>query len=329
VRKIRQTFDGSRVVKRLLEGMLLTVNRAIPPRLMAHYMHLLKTNSSITDTWGYHIRPIHYYEPLPDFREISAARLNVRRLSPAINLRLPQQLALLERLGAAYGAELAMIATPLVPDGFDFKNSYFAGLDAAVYYALIRDLKPAKVVEIGSGYSTQIAAKALERNEYEGRAGELICIEPYPEARLTQSGIRFHLVQKKIQDVDLSFFDCLGENDILFIDSSHVVCVESDVCFELLDLLPRVARGVWIHIHDIFFPVNYPPEWVIARRIAFNEQYLLEAFLAFNRAFSMQLANHWMWLEQIEAVRSFFPQNEFRQDSDAIDAASLWLKRDR
>ena len=186
----------------------------------------------------------------------------------------------------------------------------FSGFDAAVYYSLIRHLKPQRVIEIGGGYSTQLAAKALRGN------GKLICIEPYPE-RLNGVGPSVELIQKRVEEIDVDFFSCLEAGDILFIDSSHAVKFGSDVCYEFLQLLPRLAPGVWIHVHDIFFPHDYPAEWLLERRMALNEQYLLEAFLSFNEKFQVALANNWLCLDHPDKAARLWPNG----------GSSFWMKR--
>ena len=158
-------------------------------------------------------------------------------------------------------------------------------------------MKPRQVVEVGGGYSTRIAARALTRNQQEGRDGGLKCIEPYPESRLTDEIAQNNLIAKPVQDVDVEFFAELEANDILFIDSSHTVKFGSDVNYLFLEILPTLKPGVWIHVHDIFFPKDYPEEWLLEKRLALNEQYLLEAFLAFNTSFSIRLSNHWLCLD--------------------------------
>jgi len=248
----------------------------------------------LTDRWGYHIRPIHYYEPIPDFRTITLEQITRRREFPGIDFRWDEQLALLNEL-TAYRDELNKLE-------FNFDNGFFSGLDAAVYYSLIRRLKPQRIIEIGGGYSTQLAAKALTSNG----SGKLICIEPYPE-RLNGTGPGIELIQKRVEEIDVAFFSYLEANDILFIDSSHTVKFGSDVCYEFLELLPRLAPGVWIHVHDIFFPHDYPAEWLIDRRLALNEQYLLEAFLSFNQQFRVALANYWVCLDYAQSVEKLWP----------------------
>ena len=276
-------------------------------RAAHHLLFRLQSRPDLADRWGYHIRPIHYYEPLPDFRSITCEQITQRRAYPGIDFRWEEQLALVNEL-ATYHDELRQL-------DFDFNNGFFSGFDAAAYYELIRHLQPQRIIEIGGGYSTQIAAKALAAN---GK-GKLVCVEPYPE-RLNGSGRSVELIQKRVEELNVDFFATLGANDILFIDSSHTVKFRSDVCFEFLEILPRLARNVWVHVHDIFFPHDYPAEWLINRRLALNEQYLLEAFLSFNKTFAPQLANYWLCLEHGEAAARVWPEADNR-------ASSFWMKR--
>ena len=257
-------------------------------RAAQHALFLAQSQPEIADRWGYHIRPIHYYEPLPDFRAITPEQIQRRREFSAIDFRWDEQLRLLREL-EPHASELTHV---------DVNNDYFSGLDAVVYYSLIRHLKPRRIIEIGGGYSTRIANKALAANQ----SGRLTCIEPYPDDRLNGSQFSVQLIAKRVEEIDVSFFSCLEANDILFIDSSHTVKFGSDVCYEFLELLPSLKRGVWVHVHDIFFPHDYPVEWLMQRRLALNEQYLLEAFLSFNSAFAPQLANHWLCLDYAEAA---------------------------
>lgn len=290
-----------------LDKTALALFRTVPARAAHHLLFLAQSRPEISDRWGYHIRPIHYYEPLPDFSTITVDQINQRRTFSAIDFRWDQQLALLNDL-AAYHDELSDL-------DFDFDNVFFSGLDAAIYYALIRHLQPQRIIEIGGGYSTLIASKALSAN---GK-GKLTCIEPYPE-RLNGTEPNVELIQKRVEEMDVDFFGSLAANDILFIDSSHTVKFRSDVCFEFLEVLPRLAPGVWVHVHDIFFPHDYPADWLINRRLALNEQYLLEAFLSFNKAFAPQLANYWLGLDHNNDTRRLWRTTD-------NPASSFWMKR--
>jgi methyltransferase family protein len=280
-------------------------------RAMRRVLFLAQSHPNVVDDWGYHIRPIHYYEPIPDFRSITSDQLERRREFPSIDFRWGDQLRLLHEL-SAYGHELIEV------DQTDFKNGYFDGFDAAVYYSLIRHLKPKRVIEIGSGYSTRFAHQALSSN---ANGCQLTCIEPYPEERLNGLRLKVDLIRKRVEDVAVDFFSQLEANDILFIDSSHTVKFGSDVCYEFLELLPAIQPGVWIHVHDIFFPHDYPAEWILKRRLALNEQYLLEAFLSFNASFAPQLANYWLCLEHRDDVERLWPR------AAESKASSFWMKR--
>ncbi len=285
------------MVKALLDRTALALFRTVPARAAHHLLFLAQSRPDLSDRWGYHIRPIHYYEPLPDFRSITSEQINRRRAYPAIDFNWREQLALLKDLSQYHGE--------LQESKFDFDNDYFGGFDAAVYYALIRQLKPQRIIEIGGGYSTQIAHKALAVNG----EGKLTCVEPFPEQRLNGIKLNIELITKPVEKLDLDFFSSLKANDILFIDSSHTVKFGSDVCYEFLEVLPRLNAGVWIHVHDIFFPHDYPAEWLIDRRLALNEQYLLEAFMAFNHDFRVALSNHWLSIDHTPATTALWPTN--------------------
>lgn len=287
-------------------------------------MFLLRSHPGIADAWGYHVRPIHYYEPLPDFRAITAADANRRRAPAAIAFDLDAERALQARLGGTYAAELSALQADA--DGHDFRNGYFDGLDAAIYYSLIRDLKPRRVVEIGSGFSTRIAARAVERNRTGGSPAELVCVEPFPQPRLTDARLPITLVQERVERIGLDLFDALQSNDILFIDSSHVAKFGGDVCREFLEILPRLRPGVWVHVHDIFFPHDYPAAWLIERRQAWNEQYILEAFLSFNTAFTPACSLHWLWSEHRDALQMAWPEAIVNAHGPQ-GPASFWMRR--
>ena len=281
--------------------------KSLLDRAAHHLLFLAQSHPHLSDRWGYHIRPIHYYEPLPDFRSITLDQITRRREFPGIDFRWNDQLALLNEL-VAYREELSTLE-------FNFDNGFFSGFDAAGYYALIRHLKPRRIIEIGGGYSTQLANKALTING----SGALTCIEPYPE-RLNGAGPNVELIQKRVEEIDAGFFSCLAANDMLFIDSSHTVKFGSDVCYEFLEILPRLAPGVWVHVHDIFFPHDYPAEWLIDRRLALNEQYLLEAFLSFNEQFQVTLANYWLCLDHRHEAQRLW-------SNTASSASSFWMRR--
>ena len=187
-----------------------------------------------------------------------------------------------------------------------------------------RELTRKHLIEIGSGHSTLLAAQAFQKIAQEGRAGELIACEPYPKEFLRRGfpGLS-RLIEKKVQDVPLAEFEALGRNDILFIDSSHVLKIGSDVQFEFLEILPRLKPGVLVHFHDIFLPEEYPRQWILEKHKFWTEQYLLQAFLACNQSFEVLWASNFMRLMHPEALRQAFT----RYDPAKVRPGSCWIRR--
>lgn len=310
-------------VSESLDQGLLTLFQRLPVRIMQRLLWLLQKHPTLGDRWGYSIRQCHYYEPLPEFAAITPDQVLQRRTSSCIDWNLDQQLALVQQLSQYY-PELQAIATSSAHPSFDFFNDVFFELDAAVYYTLLRAIKPKKLIEIGCGYSTQIAALAIAKNQQDGHEGKIICVEPYPQPRLTEANLAVELVTERVETLDLEFFQQLTAGDVLFIDSTHTVKFNSDVCRELLQILPSLPSGVWIHVHDIFFPYDYPPKWLIEERRAWNEQYMLEAFLAYNSAFEVKLANHWLAVDYPQEVAKVWPGVlQWRQT--AHQCGSFWM----
>ena len=223
----------------------------------------------------------HYYEPLFDSRILSKP-LDADRNLPGIDWNVAGQLGILERF--KFAEEMKDIPRTKVGDGlFYMDNNSFISGDAEYLYNLIRLKKPARLFEIGSGYSTLMARKAVSKNQVEtpGYQCKHLCVEPYEAPWLESAGVT--VIRKKVEEVGTALFAELESGDILFIDSSHMIRPQGDVLFEYLELLPTLKRGVIVHIHDIFSPKDYLKEWVVDEVKFWNEQYLLEAFLTNNR----------------------------------------------
>lgn len=223
----------------------------------------------------------HYYEPKFDFRDLRRPLLAPRTL-PGIDWNVEEQLQWLQQLGRA--DELGDLASISPISGeFHFNNGAFESGDAEVWYQLIRTQRPRRIIEIGSGYSTLLAKRALARNAREDAAYSCrhVCIEPYEMPWMEEQGIE--VVRERVEDLPVTFFSSLACGDILFIDSSHIIRPQGDVLFEYLEVLPTLAPGVIVHIHDIFSPQDYLEPWIVRDMRFWNEQYLLEAFLTSNR----------------------------------------------
>lgn len=222
----------------------------------------------------------HYYQPLIDPKKHLKKSLRDDRELPGLELNTAEQLNLLSRFN--FNDELT--GFPLnkkEENSFYYDNGMYTSGDAEYLYNMARYFKPKKIIEVGSGFSTLMVKAALDRNKTEDTGYECVhtCIEPYEQPWL--ESVVANVIRTKIEEIDKTLFKELQANDILFIDSSHIIRPQGDVLFEYQEILPILNSGVIVHIHDIFTPKDYPDEW-INRHLMWNEQYLLEAFLTFN-----------------------------------------------
>lgn len=260
----------------------------------------------------------HYYEPQLKYSAGFDAK-KIRELP--LDFDIPGQLAGLTNL--QYKDELKTLQTSYAGNTGEFyvKNSNFGAGDAELYYLVIRNAKPKKIIEIGSGFSTLLAIEAIRKNKAEGFATELTCIEPYESAWLAGHS-EITLVKQRVETLEPALFRTLQANDILFIDSSHIIRPENDVLFEYMQLLPALNPGVFIHIHDIFSPRHYRQDWLTQLYRFWNEQYLLEAFLCNNKAFKILYSLNYLKNDFYNATREALihlsPEDE---------PSSFWLKK--
>ncbi|NNE05858.1 MAG: class I SAM-dependent methyltransferase [Xanthomonadales bacterium] len=244
------------------------------------------------------VAPGHFYSPVPVFGAASemaeAVFDSAGRTVPAIDLREDSQRALVETFIPYYQAmEFTGGKSPGVRYYYD--NPAYSYSDAIMLHCMIRSVRPARIIEIGSGFSS---CMMLDTNElhFDDQI-KLAFVEPFPELLISLledtdlNNIR--IVSSPLQDVALEEFKRLGANDILFIDSTHVSKAGSDVNRIFFDILPALAEGVYVHFHDVFFPFEYPPQWLREGR-AWNEAYMLRAFLEYNSAFEVVLMNTFM-----------------------------------
>ncbi|MBN1883550.1 MAG: class I SAM-dependent methyltransferase [Deltaproteobacteria bacterium] len=247
----------------------------------------------------------HYYEPRFDNRDPKYP-FSQDRILPGIDWNITGQLALLDTF--TFSEELLHVPETR-PETLEFfmNNATFGSGDAEYWYQLIRSIQPGKIYEIGSGNSTLMAIKALRKNRetdpgYECRH---VCIEPYEMPWLEQTGVT--VIRRRVEDIELDFFYELDENDILFIDSSHIIKPQGDVLFEYLSLLPSLKKGVIVHVHDIFSPKDYPKKWLEGEVKFWNEQYLLEAFLSHNKSWKIIGALNYLKHNHYDRIQSIAP----------------------
>ena len=269
----------------------------------------------------------HFYSPVPDTvalaREPDHARVwpaDEPEL-PGIDWRADAQVALLEELAAQ-----ERLAFPDGPTGdpavYHTGNEMFSAVDAWALQAMLRRVRPGRLLEVGCGWSSLVTAQV--NREVLGRAVAVTCIEPYPPDFLAGGvdGIG-EVLPVRVQDVPLERFTALEAGDVLFIDSSHVVKTGSDARFLYHEVLPRLRPGVVVHVHDIFLPREYPEDWVLSGR-GWNEQYVLQSFLAHNAAFEVLLGMAWAIRARPEllAPAGFTPGSARR-----AGAGSFWMRR--
>jgi hypothetical protein len=262
----------------------------------------------------------HYYEPLFLERQLSAP-LTEPRVLPGVVWDAPGQLTRLAAL--TWGEELRTIPpapSPTAPLAFYAENGAYEGGDADLWYQVLRWKKPRRVLEVGSGMSTRLAAMALARNAAEGQAAEHVCIEPYEMPWLEQLGVR--VIRSRAEHVSLDQYLALQAGDVLFVDSSHVIRPRGDVLFLLLEVLPRLAPGVLVHVHDIFTPYDPPSAWVLDEMRLWHEQYLLEGLLTDTSRWRVLFGAHWLSREHPAALAQVAPLFTPRHAPGAI-----WLER--
>lgn len=252
----------------------------------------------------------HYYEPLFDDRQLSVP-LDSPRSLPGLELNEAEQLAFLGELTFTHElVALNLTVKNKSVDDFCIQNGAFGVGDADFLYQILRFLKPAKLVEIGSGNSTKIARLAMLKNRAE-TAGDYrhICIEPYEQPWLESLG-DIEVIRQRVEDVGLDLVAELQAGDLLFIDSSHVIRPQGDVLKLYLDILPRLKPGVYVHVHDIFTPRDYLKAWVVDDVRFWNEQYLLEALFSNSRRYEIVAALNFLKHDYYQSLARVCPYLE-------------------
>jgi len=267
----------------------------------------------------------HYYSPLPDISEVQSHAPGLfpgeANLGPSIDLKPALQRLLLTKL-APYYSDFKWPETPAKEFRFHLQQSLFCCGDAVILHAMLRHFKPKRVIEAGSGFTSALMLDIDER--FLQRQTHFTFIEPFPERLLSlphdEDLEKCTLIGDKLQNVPLATFHRLEANDILFVDSSHVSKIGSDVNRIVFDILPILKPGVLVHFHDVLWPFEYPMWWIVEGK-AWNEAYLLRAFLQYNSHFEIVLFNSFVghtFKEFIESSMPIFLRNT---------GGSLWLRK--
>jgi hypothetical protein len=274
--------------------------------------------------WKTWMSPGHFYSPIPSLDEIRSRESEIFAPAPStlpgLDLRAKDQVALVRELAAFY-PDLPFPRQQSPSTRYWFENWAFSYADAIFLYSMLRHLHPHRVIEAGSGFSS---AAMLDTADRWLPDTSFTFIDPDTTTldALLRPGDRERvtILPLRLQDVPLTIFDALSANDILFVDSTHVSKTGSDVNRILFEILPRLASGVYIHFHDVFYPFEYPKEWVYEGR-AWNEDYILRAFLEFNDSFEIVLFGTWLAHFHRELLDEQMPLT--RENP----GGSLWVKR--
>jgi Methyltransferase domain len=271
--------------------------------------------------------PGHFYSPVPNLNDIRgradrifrpADHLDGRDLD-GLDLNAQAQLELFKTL-APLANDVAFNVRAEPDQRYYFDNPSYGLGDASIAQAFLRHLNPRRYLEVGSGWTT---ALALDTNDrwLQGRM-HITCVEPYPHdlRRLLRPGDDVEVIEQPVQDVPLHRFTELERDDILFIDCSHVVRTGSDAHHLITRVLPAVPSGVYVHLHDMFWPFEYPQSWVEEGR-AWSEAYLLHAFLLFNSAYEIALFNDWVAYEHRDLMVREVPA------MSESPGGALWIRR--
>jgi predicted O-methyltransferase YrrM len=203
-------------------------------------------------------------------------------------------------------------------EAFYLNNGWFDSVDAEVLYSIIRRFKPARIVEVGSGFSTRAMRRAILDGSLHTR---LTSIDPIP--RIDVANFADEQIRTPVETLEVSrLVELLQANDILFIDSSHLITTGGDVIFLCLEVLPELRPGIFVHFHDIFLPFEYPQSWVVDFRWGWNEQYLVQAFLYNNSEFEIVWPAFYMWTQYKGEVLKTIPCDPLR-----TSPSSLWLRK--
>lgn len=295
---------------------LIEENKLLKDKLLNDENKINELESKLSRFWD---ELKHFYSPFPDVDLLESDPNSLYRNKEyfGIHIREKEQIDLMNEL-STYFEDYNLNDEKI---RYNFQNDYYSHSDALVLHAMLRKIKPARLIEVGSGFSSAVT---LDTNEfYFDNNMDLTFIEPYPD-RL-KSLLKYEdydnveIIESNLQDVNLDFFKKLNENDILFVDSSHVSKADSDVNYLIHSILPNLNKGVYIHFHDIYNRFEYSLDW-IKRGRCWNESYILRAFLEFNDHFEILLFYSYMLEEHPDKLR-------FPDYITGKSGGSFWMKK--
>jgi hypothetical protein len=279
--------------------------------------------------------PGHYHSPIPDLDSVLSAREVIFDQSvkdiPSVDLNEQRQVELLELFSKYYKEGLPFPERPKEGVRYYFENNFFSYGDAVILYAFLRQFRPRRVIEVGSGFSSGLMLDV--KDHYFLEEMDFVFIEPHPDRLYTlfseEDKKSCQIIDRPVQEVEIEFFFRLEAGDLLFIDSSHVGKVYSDVGYILNTILPALKRGVFVHFHDIPWPFEYPEAWFRQGRV-WNEAYMIRSFLQYNESFEIMYFNSMMERKYSDLLKEKMPMVLKAPISRTIlGNSSLWMKKRR
>lgn len=271
---------------------------------------------------GYDLVRRGFYSPVPSVDEIPPEVWTRRSPLEGIHFDSAEQIRFVEEHLAAFVPEFdARFDTGTSFGRYDIRNLAYDEVDSELLYAFVRWLRPRRVVELGSGFSSLVLGHACEANRRDGARCEYEIFDPYPRPWIGELRALTSHRAVPAQDVPMEVFDALEENDVLFVDTTHTVKVGSEVNRIVLDVLPRLAPGVVVQFHDIFTPWEYHRHWIEGDWI-WNEQYLVQAFLCMNPGYEILVSCQALVRDEAEALGKLIPT--LRTESAP---SAFWIRR--
>lgn len=307
------------------------VDRMVDP--LSNMVKLVEILFSPNRIFLTHYPPGHYHSPIPDLNTVLSAREVIFDRSvqdiPAVDLKERQQVELLESFSKYHEECLLFPGRPKEGVRYYFENNFFTYGDAIILYAFLRHFRPGKVIEVGSGFSSALMLDVKDR--YFSGNMDFIFIEPHPDRlKMLLSGEdkkSCQIINRPVQEVEIDFFTQLEAGDLLFIDSSHVGKVCSDVGYILNTILPALNKGVFVHFHDIPWPFEYPEAWFRQGRV-WNEVYMIRSFLQYNETFEIVYFNSMMERNYTDLLKEKMPMVLKAPISRTVlGNSSLWLRK--
>ena len=276
-------------------------------RLKDRSKNLLRTVFEVGQHLGVDILPRHFYSEIPDIRTLRhSTQWRLPRSMEGILGDIDAQTDWVDKCTKAYRTGLRGFQIYESAVRMNGSDGGYGEVEADFLYCFIRANKPARIIQVGCGVSTAICLLAAKD---EGYTPQITCIEPYPTdflKRESEAG-RLNLVAKKLEDVGPACASSLGSGDLFFVDSSHSLGPAGEVNLIILEILPRVAEGAYVHFHDIYFPYDYAPTTLSSALFFQHETALLYSFLLLNERFEIAGSLAMLHHQRLDKLLEFFP----------------------